>query len=145
MPGLKGQMRTPRAPVRLRRNAANLATQVSFVDPALSVIHMANLGYLVLALDAAGGLGATPTQDLTVKLETVSGLSLTTTGLKIGVVAPITLGTSDISLTLAATPGLELNSGALQVQVPTGNLTVRDATGIHTDEDELFRRAEMWA
>jgi len=159
MPGLKGQIRVPRAEVRLRRNATGLSEKVDFIDSSSSVIRLADAGYLTLALSSTSGLGITAAKELTISpvaplatstsglglsLGTASCLAVVSNALNVQLASPLIASSNKVTLNLAATPGLEVSGGALQVKVPSNNLTVRDSTGIHTDFDELFRQNEVW-
>ena len=117
MPGLKGQIRVPRAEVRLRRNATGLSEKVDFIDSSSSVIRLADAGYLTLALSSTSGLGITAAKELTISLDTDPGLSLSTTGLKISPVAPLATSTSGLGLSLGTASCLAVVSNALNVQL----------------------------
>lgn len=102
MAGLKGQIREPRASARARRNSANLASNVSFVDAANQVVQLTAQGYLTLILAAAGGL-ENSSAELQIKLDTNPGLSLSASGLIVKVKANggITLDANGLSVTAA--------------------------------------------
>jgi len=83
MAGLRGFQREVRSDPRARRNSQGIATNVDFIGGA-SVIGVDDGGYLQVDLATAGGLEAV-SEELTIKLDSPSGLELSSDGLKVGV------------------------------------------------------------
>lgn len=155
MAGLRGNVRVPaNGRPRERRNSANLASSVLFINPN-SAIQMDSLGRLELkiatnepfsqssaglaltigdGLDKAGGT-------LTVDLAATPGLEFSTGDLRI-LLDPTEPGlqlTSGLKVLLPASSGLELSSG-LKIDLDTAgeDLLELNVAGLNVNEGELY-------
>ncbi len=129
MSGLKGQSRAPRADVRVRRNADNLAAVADFIGPG-EIVQLSNTGVFTVMLGTASGLVNT-SGALFIKLDTTPGLVLSANGLKV-LLDPSEPGlqlTTGLKVLLNATAGLELSSG-LRVKVDANGGITRVAAGV---------------
>lgn len=138
MAGLSGQDRSPRAPVRERRNFDNLSAVLEFIGPG-EVIAVSGDGVLTLTLATNSGL-ANLSGALSVLLDpTNPGLVLSANGIAAlvqgvlsvdasGVLVNIGSGlennAGNLAVALAANPGLEFSSGDLRVQLDGSSLTL---------------------
>lgn len=125
MSGLKGQDRTPRAPVRERRNSDNLFSVVEFIDPN-EPIQIGDEGTFVLQLSATGGL-QTVSAELGIKLDANMGLVLSGDGLAVSI-----------------GPGIEFNAGDVAVDLLTDGGLAFTGNELGLDFDEFYRRVLTW-
>lgn len=116
--GLSGQDRSPRAPVRERRNFDNLASVLEFIGLA-EVIQINGSGELTLALATDGGL-ENDSAALTIKLNpTDPGLVLAAAGLSVAVQGVLDIDGAGVFLNFGN--GLENNAGSLDVALATNS------------------------
>jgi hypothetical protein len=147
MAGLRGQDRSPSAPVRERRNFDNLASVLDFIGPD-EVIQVDEEGVFVLILKSTGGL-LNDAGQLSIKLDTNPGLGLSAGGIKVdlrdtipglelvasglGVLLDSTEPglqlTSGLKILLASDPGLEFSSG-LRAKIKSSGGITRDSNGL---------------
>jgi len=144
MSGLRGISRLPRTQdPRARRNAAALASDVSFVGGG-NVIVVDGAGFLsvtlgaglenaaaALAIDLATDPGLEfSSGDLQVKIKASSGVVRDADGLSVAVGDGLEFATGALAIDLATDPGLEFSSGDLQVKIKAAGGVVRDVDGL---------------
>jgi hypothetical protein len=122
MSGLKGFQRTPRAPVRERRNSSSLSSFTQFIG-ASEVIQLSDLGELTLVLASDGGLEKNASNELAVKLNATNpGLQLAPAGISALVQGVVAVDAS----------GIKINLGT-GVQNDGGSLATNDSQIVHDD------------
>lgn len=163
MSGLKGFQRTPRAPVRERRNSSSLSSFSQFIG-AGEIVQLSDLGELALRLAAAGGL-ENSSGSLTIKLDgsklTLSAAGITVneaaidhdallnflanehinhTAVAITPSAPLTGGgdiTASRSIGLSLGQGLEVDASD-QLRTQLRAITTKTADYTATSDDETI-------
>ncbi len=129
MAGLQGQDRSPRAPVRERRNFDNLASELDFIGLG-EVIGISGDGELTLKLGTDGGLTNTG-GELFVEVQGV--LDIDASGIFVNIGDGLENAAGDLAIALAADSGLEFNAGDLQLVAREGQFVVTTVkTGAYT-------------
>lgn len=141
MSGLAGLDRTPKEDVRPRRNAGNLATDVSFIDDS-EVIGITPGGVLTLKLRDDGGL-ENDAGELAILLDTDPGLVLSTDGLTVLVSGVVDLDATGVHVNIGS--GLE-NDGSdnLQVALADDSMLEFDTGDLQVDRDEMHNQMIHW-
>jgi len=135
-----------------------LATDVTFISDA-EVIGLTPEGFLTLKIKDTGGL-ENDAGELAIKLETISGLSLSIDGLTVETQGVMSIdlngillnigdglendGADNLQVALAVNSGLEFVGGDLSLDLADDSILELGPGGVSVDKDEMYKRHVAW-